>query len=89
MWIAEFIFLEVDIDEREHIGLRSRLKVSWKKTVFWFKDYAINLVFLLLMMDVTKVLVGEHRPHFLDTCRPDAAVNCTIGLVESENFFSI
>lgn len=71
--------MDVDVDERENNGLRYRLKASWKKTLFWFKDYAINLVFLLLMMDVTKVLVGEHRPHFLDTCIPDAGVNCTIG----------
>lgn len=34
-----------------------------------------------LMMDVTKVLVGEHRPHFFETCRPDASINCTIGWV--------
>lgn len=79
MWIAEFIFVEIDIDESENNGLKYRLKKSWRKMLFWFRDYGINLVFMLLMMDVTKVLVGEHRPHFLDTCRPDAAVNCTIG----------
>ncbi|KAL7031438.1 hypothetical protein ACKWTF_007014 [Chironomus riparius] len=79
MWIAEFIFVDIDLDEGENNGLRCRLRKSWKKTLFWFKDYAVNLVFLLLMMDVTKVLVGEHRPHFLDTCRPDAAINCTVG----------
>lgn len=79
MWIAEFIFIEIDIEESESTGLSYRLKKSWRKMLVWFKSYGINLVFMLLMMDVTKVLVGEHRPHFLETCQPDAAVNCTIG----------
>lgn len=77
MWISEFIFMEND--ETESNGLKRRMRKSWRRTLFWFKSYGINLVFMLLMMDVTKVFVGEHRPHFLETCQPDAAVNCTIG----------
>lgn len=77
MWIAEFIFMENN--ETEGNGLKRRLKISWRRMLLWFKSYGINLVFMLLMMDVTKVLIGEHRPHFLETCRPDTAVNCTVG----------
>ena len=77
MWIAEFIFLEND--ETEGSGFKRRVKLSWRKMLFWFKSYGINLVFMLLVMDVTKVLVGAHRPHFLETCKPDAAKNCTVG----------
>ena len=79
MFVTEFIFMDIDRDESEDKGLKRRLKLSWRRTIFWFKSYGINLVFMLLMMDVTKVLVGEHRPHFLETCRPDTAVNCTVG----------
>jgi phosphatidate phosphatase len=79
MWIAEFIFIEIDIDESESSGFGYRLKKSWRRMLVWFKSYGVNLVFMLLVMDVTKVLVGEHRPHFLESCRPDTAVNCTIG----------
>lgn len=78
MWIAELIFVEIDVEEGEN-GLRNKLKKSWREVLHWFKYYGINLVFMLLTMDVTKVFVGEHRPHFLDTCKPDAAINCTIG----------
>lgn len=80
MWVTEFIFMNtMDMDESENKGLKQRLRVSWRRMIYWFKSYGINLVFMLLVMDVTKVLVGEHRPHFLHTCRPDAAVNCTVG----------
>lgn len=77
MWIVEFIFLG-EFDESEN-RLKQKLKASWRKTLNWFKSYGINLVLMLLVMDVSKVFIGEHRPHFLDTCRPDTAVNCTIG----------
>lgn len=79
MFVTEFIFMDVDRDESEDKGLKRRLKLSWRRMIVWFKSYGINLVFMLLMMDVTKVLVGEHRPHFFETCRPDTAVNCTVG----------
>lgn len=77
MWITELIFVG-ELEDGE-ATLQTRLKVSWRKALHWFKDYGINLVLMLLVMDVSKVLVGEHRPHFIDTCRPDMAVNCTIG----------
>lgn len=77
MWIAEFIFIG-EIDESES-SFKHRLAVSWRKALHWFKDYGVNLVLMLLVMDVSKILVGGHRPHFLETCRPDSAVNCTIG----------
>ncbi|KAG5682798.1 hypothetical protein PVAND_012126 [Polypedilum vanderplanki] len=79
MWIAEFIFIEVDTEESESNGIGFRVKKSWRQMLVWFKSYGVNLVFMLLVMDVTKVLVGEHRPHFIESCRPDTAVNCTIG----------
>jgi hypothetical protein len=55
MWVAEFIFLEVDIEESEQSGLNQRVKLSWRRMLFWFKSYGVNLVFMLLVMDVTKV----------------------------------
>lgn len=77
MWIAEFVFIG-EVDESE-CGFKRRVSVSWRKTMDLFKDYGVNLVLMLLVMDVSKVLIGEHRPHFLDTCKPDAAENCTVG----------
>ncbi|CRK90725.1 CLUMA_CG004418, isoform C [Clunio marinus] len=77
LWIVEFIFIG-ELDESQR-SLKHKLKLSWRKAVHWFKDYGINLVLKLLVLDASKVLVGGHRPHFIDTCRPDTAINCTIG----------
>lgn len=77
MWIAEFIFIG-ELDETE-CSFKHRLNASWGKAMNWFKDFGINLVLMLLVMDVSKVLIGEHRPHFLATCMPDKLENCTIG----------
>lgn len=57
MWVCEFLFMEND--ETETNGLNRRLRKSWRRMLFWFKSYGINLVFMLLVMDVSKVLVGE------------------------------
>lgn len=77
MWIAEFIFIE-DLDETEN-SFKNKIRVSWRKMLHWFKHYGINLVLMLLVMDVSKVLIGGHRPHFLETCQPNAAESCTVG----------
>ncbi|KAG8228311.1 hypothetical protein J437_LFUL007029 [Ladona fulva] len=48
----------------------------------WYREFLLGLGINFLVMDLTKVLVGEPRPHFLDTCKPDLAKNCTSGYVE-------
>lgn len=77
MWITEYIFIpERDDSEKT---FRKRFCLSWRITLRRFKDYGVNLVLMLLVMDVCKISIGEHRPHFLDTCKPDKAVNCSKG----------
>ncbi|KAF5280321.1 hypothetical protein FQR65_LT03130 [Abscondita terminalis] len=46
---------------------------------FWFRDFMIGLIFNLVLIQVSKVLFGEHRPHFLDTCSPDTGETCQPG----------
>ncbi|KAF5297911.1 hypothetical protein FQA39_LY11896 [Lamprigera yunnana] len=50
----------------------------------WFRDFMIGLVFNLVFTQVGKVLIGEHRPHFFDTCLPDTGLTCTPGEFVSE-----
>lgn len=76
MWIAEFIFIE-ESDEPDQSGIKYRLALGWRKALYWFKYYGINLVLMLLVMDTTKIFIGGLRPHFLATCKPDKAINCT------------
>lgn len=45
----------------------------------WFRDFTIGMTVNLLLTQVTKVFIGEHRPHFFDTCLPDAGQTCLPG----------
>ncbi|ENN74517.1 hypothetical protein YQE_08841, partial [Dendroctonus ponderosae] len=45
----------------------------------YFKHYMIGLVIVAGVTELAKTIVGEHRPHFFDTCRPDTNLNCTNG----------
>ncbi|XP_049778590.1 phospholipid phosphatase 1-like isoform X1 [Schistocerca cancellata] len=42
----------------------------------WYRDFLLGLGIVFLTTEVGKVLVGEPRPHFLDTCRPTQPPNC-------------
>ncbi|XP_063239393.1 phospholipid phosphatase 3-like isoform X2 [Bacillus rossius redtenbacheri] len=75
LWLVEWSGTVLD-------GLAGRWRralAGMRRSLAWFWEYLVGLVVLLMLIDVAKILVGEPRPHFLDTCRPDAAVNCTSG----------
>ncbi|XP_017776854.1 PREDICTED: uncharacterized protein T28D9.3-like isoform X2 [Nicrophorus vespilloides] len=63
----------------EYLRLGSKtklvLEVSWR----WYRDMLVGMVLTLLVIEVCKVIAGEMRPHFLDTCVPDVAASCTPG----------
>lgn len=53
---------------------------KWLKESFhWYRQYVLGMTFVFFITDIGKILIGEPRPHFLDTCRPKEAVNCTNG----------
>ncbi|XP_077300879.1 phospholipid phosphatase 2-like isoform X2 [Arctopsyche grandis] len=56
-----------------------RCKTALKNVNRWYGEYVVSLVFNLFLLEVIKGIIGEPRPHFLQTCNPDAAVNCTPG----------
>ncbi|KAJ3648836.1 hypothetical protein Zmor_020608 [Zophobas morio] len=45
----------------------------------YYKECLIGATLVLLITEVIKVVMGEPRPHFLDSCDPDANRNCTQG----------
>ncbi|KAG4066289.1 hypothetical protein HA402_000513 [Bradysia odoriphaga] len=71
IWLNEAIFYKP-----ESIKC-TRLKRTLTEALFWFKQYSIGMVIHFIIIDGLKVLVGELRPHFLDTCQPDAFFNCS------------
>lgn len=53
-------------------------RYEWfKESLRWYRQYILGLIFVFFITDVGKLLIGEPRPHFLDTCLPKEAVNCS------------
>lgn len=53
-------------------------RYEWlKDSLWWYGQYILGLIFVCFITDVGKILIGEPRPHFLDTCRPKEILNCT------------
>lgn len=49
--------------------------IIWK----WYKEFFVGLTGVFTFVEVAKLVTGEHRPHFLTTCSPDAEDTCTPG----------
>ncbi|XP_015837125.2 putative phosphatidate phosphatase isoform X3 [Tribolium castaneum] len=58
---------------KEHSFKKVRLGIVWN----YYRECLIGATFVLLITEVIKVIVGEPRPHFLDSCEPD--VKCKEG----------
>lgn len=54
---------------------RVLLRRLWR----WYRDSALGICLVLLVVEMGKVVVGEHRPHFLATCEPDTEASCRPG----------
>jgi phosphatidate phosphatase len=54
-------------------GCGTRNKQIWR----WYSDYIVGFLTLVLICGIMKILIGEPRPHFFDTCKPREANNCT------------
>ncbi|KAF6216263.1 hypothetical protein GE061_000603 [Apolygus lucorum] len=64
----------------EYWGRIGSNNARWvKQALYWYKDFISGLLILLTIVAITKVLVGEPRPHFFDSCKPREAINCTAG----------
>lgn len=65
-------------DKKESLrGLRQ----AWQ----WYNQFTFGLLLVIFITEAGKSIVAEPRPHFLDTCQPDKAVNCTSGWVQSDS----
>lgn len=75
VWATEAIFYHPSIIKT------TRLNGSFRNSLRWWREYLVGIVFHLFIVDALKVLVGELRPHFIDTCKPKQFFNCTDGYV--------
>lgn len=58
-------------------GLWRSLRAAVRPAARWYREFLLGLGVVMFVTDAMKLLVSEPRPHFLDTCRPDAALNCS------------
>lgn len=65
---------------REKSFKRIKIDMIW----FYYREVLIGTTVVLLITEVMKLLVGEPRPHFLDSCEPDANLNCAPGTFVTE-----
>ncbi|KAK2586274.1 hypothetical protein KPH14_001529 [Odynerus spinipes] len=79
MWVTEYACHAADSYTTESGSRGSRLKQVW----FWYGHYAIGIAALTVGCNVMKIVIGEPRPHFFDTCRPQEARNCTDEYIDS------
>lgn len=59
--------------------LRHDGRISSRKMWLWYRELSVSCLCFGLFAEILKILAGGHRPHFLYTCVPDAALNCSIG----------
>ncbi|XP_077268693.1 phospholipid phosphatase 1 isoform X2 [Temnothorax americanus] len=78
IWIVEYVCYPADSYESASCyGTRGRQ--IWR----WYGHYGAGITTLTLVCEIMKLLIGEPRPHFLDTCKPREADNCTDEYVSS------
>ncbi|XP_049817300.1 phospholipid phosphatase 1 isoform X4 [Aethina tumida] len=52
-----------------------RLRDFW----FFYKECLVGCCFVLLITEIMKIVVGEHRPHFFAVCNPERNIDCKSG----------
>jgi phosphatidate phosphatase len=72
LWFVEFLMTKDDVN------IISKLKSSRAKAHKWFRDFLFTWSAMMIFFILLKSIYGEHRPHFIEMCVPDA-VNCTKG----------
>lgn len=46
---------------------------------FYVKQFTVGAVLTLLVTEIAKSIIAEHRPNFFDVCQPDTAKECVKG----------
>ncbi|KAG5863418.1 hypothetical protein JTB14_008899, partial [Gonioctena quinquepunctata] len=54
-------------------------KINYYRILFLLKECMVGFFVVLFLTSMAKTIFGEHRPHFLDVCQPDTAINCIKG----------
>ncbi|XP_073990441.1 phospholipid phosphatase 1-like isoform X2 [Rhodnius prolixus] len=72
-----FVVMTTEWWGRKNKSSHSDNRSWWRQALIWYRDFLSGLLFVLTVTVLIKGIVGEPRPHFLDTCKPKEAINCT------------
>ena len=66
------------------LSVKSNLKACWKENVFLWLVYSGGTSTCYFLVEISKISIGAHRPHFISVCKPHGldswqAVDCTLG----------
>ncbi|XP_058804747.1 phospholipid phosphatase homolog 1.2 homolog isoform X7 [Phymastichus coffea] len=73
VWAVEWCCYSPDSYKSLECGSSSRSRQFWA----WYGYYSLGWWYLIFVVEVIKVVVGEPRPHFFDSCRPKEVSNCS------------
>ncbi|XP_076317911.1 phospholipid phosphatase 2-like isoform X2 [Tachypleus tridentatus] len=64
------------------ITTKAHFRHYYNQCLAVLKDFLLGFLYVLFVTELAKSLVGELRPHFLDTCKPDwSKINCSRGII--------
>ncbi|XP_049535071.1 phospholipid phosphatase 1-like isoform X2 [Anopheles darlingi] len=70
IWLTEALLYTPSINCTK-ADSESRCRGSWREAWYWSTKYGRGLVTMLVIIGTIKIFLGELRPHFLHTCKPD------------------
>ncbi|XP_065569558.1 putative phosphatidate phosphatase [Artemia franciscana] len=75
-----FFFIErFQIQNGQRVMDSVLLKRAFDRTVAIYRTYFVGQVFVMTAVEVSKTIISEPRPHFLDTCKPNITEETCIG----------
>ncbi|XP_056639598.1 phospholipid phosphatase 2-like [Diorhabda sublineata] len=77
--VTAFLLPTIMVLLTEFLVTESIKNINIYSVVFYEIECLVGVTNTLFITSIAKVLVGEHRPHFLDSCQPNTAKNCTAG----------
>ncbi|XP_013782716.2 phospholipid phosphatase 2-like [Limulus polyphemus] len=76
------LFFITEAAHNHPITSRTHFQHCYKQWLTVLGDFLLGFVYVMFITELIKTLVGELRPHFLQTCKPDwSKINCSQGII--------
>ncbi|XP_068083418.1 phospholipid phosphatase 1 [Anabrus simplex] len=62
-------------------SVKNRVLSGLGEGLLWYRSYLLGMGLTMSIVELGKAIMGEPRPHFLDTCQPQPGINCTSGYI--------